>query len=141
MIQAALDRLGSRVDTLLVEEDPRNPLANGLRRRDEAAELEAGESDAARRAHEAEAEVAEEVGGEDRLVDVEALVRRLALGVAVGERLDRLRAALARLADRGEEERLQHPGTRLVTEVGAGDEHRVVRRRAAGKLVGARKER
>src|SRR5439155_20713112 len=47
--------------------------ANGLRRRDEAAELEAGESDAARRAHEAEAEVAEEVGGEDRLVDVEAL--------------------------------------------------------------------
>ena len=67
-----------------------------------------------------------------------ALVARLALRVAVRERLERTRAAVARLADRREEERLQHPRARRVDEVRARDEDRVVGRRAAGQLVRAR---
>ena len=61
---------------------------------------------------------------------LEALVRRLALAVAVRERLERRRAPLARLADRREEERLHHPRRRRLDEVRAGDEQRVVARRA-----------
>ena len=107
----------------------------------EPAELEPGEPDPPGRAHDPEAEVAEEVGREHRPVHPEALVRRLALEVAVGEGLDRAGAAVAGLADRGEEERLQHPGRRRVDEVGAGDEHRVVGGRARRQLVGVREER
>src|SRR5262245_41526395 len=66
----------------------------------EAAEVEPCEPDAAGRADDAESEVLEEVRGEDRLVDAEALVGRLTLGVAVRERLDRGRTAVAALADR-----------------------------------------
>ena len=55
---------------------------------------------------------------------------RLALGVAVRERLEPARAAVARLADRREEERLQHPGARRRDEVRARDEDRVVARQA-----------
>ena len=65
------------------------------------------------RAHRPEAEVGEEVAREDRAVDEEALVAGLALAVAVGERLERPRALVARLADRGEEERLLDPRLRL----------------------------
>ena len=79
------------------------------------AELEPGELDVALRAHRAEAEVGQEVAREDGAVDDEALVRRLALRVAVGEGLERLRALVARLADRRQEERLLDPRRRLET--------------------------
>ena len=75
----------------------------------EPAELEPRQPDPPGRAHDPEAEVAEEVGREHRLVHAEALVGRLTLRVAVGERLDRRGAPVACLADRREEERLQHP--------------------------------
>ena len=65
---------------------------------------------------------------------------RLALRVAVGEGLERLRAAVARVADRREEERLEHPRARAVDEVRAGDEHRVVGGRARRELRRAREE-
>ena len=71
----------------------------------------------------------EEVGREDRPVDEEPLVHGLPLGVAVGERLERLRAAVLRVADRRQEERLHHPRRRRVDDVRAGDEHRLRRRR------------
>ena len=73
-------------------------------------------------------------------MDAEALVRGLALRVAVGEGLERLRAAVARVADRREEERLEHPRARAVDEVRAGDEHGVVGRRACRELRRAREE-
>ena len=85
-------------------------------------------------AHGAEAEVGEEVRREDGAVDEEPLVLRLALAIAVGERLERLRAAVLRVADRGEEERLHHPRRADVDHVRAGDQHRVVRRRAGRQL-------
>ena len=88
-----------------------------------------------------EAEVGEEVAREDRAVDEEALVRGLPLGVAVGERLERLRALVARLADRGEEERLLDPRRRARDDVDARDEHGIVGRWAGRKLGGAREER
>ena len=54
----------------------------------QAAELEAREADPACRAHDLEAEVGEEVLREDRLVHAEALVARLALRIAIRERLE-----------------------------------------------------
>ena len=92
-----------------------------------------------------ESEVLEEVAREHGAVDEEPHPRRLALRVAVGERLERLRALIARLADRGEEQRLLDPLRALAGQIGAGDEHRVVRRRAgragrprAGRIPTAR---
>ena len=61
-------------------------------------------------------------------------------GIAVGERLERPGAPLARVADRGEEERLHHPRPRRIGEVGARDEDGVVARRAGGQLARAREE-
>ena len=74
-------------------------------------------------------------------MDEEALVVGLALGIAVGKRLERGRALVLSVANRGEEQRLQHPWARAVEQVRAGDEHRVIRRGAARQLVGAREER
>ena len=64
--------------------------------------------------------------------------RRLALGVAVRERLERLRTLVARLADRREEQRLLDPLGPLSGQIRAGDEHGVVRRQAppAGRRHG-----
>src|SRR5690242_5158241 len=70
---------------------------------------------------------------------LEALVLRLSLREAVGERLERLGPFVPGLSDCGEEERLQHPGTCAVEEIGAGDEHRVLRGRPGRKLVRPRK--
>src|SRR5205807_3860628 len=77
-------------------DDAEHLLARAFRDGLEAAEVEAGEADAAGGTHDLEAEVGEEVVWEDRLVHMEALVRRLALGVAVGERLERAGTAVAR---------------------------------------------
>ena len=115
-------------------------LARSLLHRLQAAELEARQLDAAFRAHRQEAEVGEEARREDRAVHVEALEVRLALGVAIRERLERAGAALAHVADRGEEERLHHPRTGRVGEVGARDEDGIVARRPRRQLAGARKE-
>ena len=106
----------------------------------QAAQFEPGQADAACGPDDLEAEVGEEVLREDRLVNAEALVARLALGVAIRERLQGARAAVARLADRREEERLEHPRARLGHEIGARHEHRVVRRGPTGQLLGAREE-
>ena len=62
------------------------------------------------------------------------------LAIAVRERLERARALVARLADRGEEERLLDPRLRVRQQVGARDEHGVVRRRAGREVGGAREE-
>src|SRR5438270_14039447 len=69
--------------------DAEHALARALRHRQETAELEARELDASLRTHRDEAEVREEVAREDRLVDVEALDRAVAFGIAVRERLQR----------------------------------------------------
>ena len=92
-------------------------------------------------AQRAEAEIGEEVAREDRAVDEEALVHRLPLAVRVRERLQRRRAAVPRVADRREEQRLHHPRRRRIGEVGARDEHGVVRRRPRRQLGSAREER
>src|SRR5437660_1334935 len=81
-----------------------------------AAELEARELDSAGAAHRQEAEVGQKVVREDRLVRDEALVARLALRVAIGKRLERFRSLVARVADRRQEEGLQHPRARAVDE-------------------------
>ena len=109
--------------------------------RNEPAELEPREPDAPRGAHDAEAEVAEEVGREHGAVLVEPGVRRLALDVAIREGLDRGRPTVARLADRRQEERLERPRRRLVDEVGARDQHRVLGRRPGRQLPRMREER
>src|SRR5581483_2755178 len=61
----------------------------------QAAELEPRKLDPTLRSHRHEAEVGEEVRGEDGAVDVETLEVRLALRVAVGEGLESPRATLA----------------------------------------------
>src|SRR5262245_8742847 len=106
----------------------------------EAAQLEPRELDEALRTHGHEAEVGKEVAREDRPVDEEALVDRLALRVAIAKRLESPRLLVARVADRGQEERLQDPGRAPADEVGAGDEHSVGRGWAAGELRRTRKE-
>src|SRR5262249_36039758 len=105
-----------------------------------AAQLETRQLDAPLRADRQEAEVGEEAGRKDRLVHMETLERRLALRVAVGERLERTCASLARVADRGEEERLHHPRSGRIREIGARDEYGVVARRPGGQLARTREE-
>ncbi len=107
----------------------------------QAAELEPHELDAAGAAQRAEAEIGEEVVREHRAVDEEALVHRLAVAIRVRERLQRRRAAIARVPDRREEQRLHHPRRRGIGEIRARDEHRVTRRRPRRQLGGPRKER
>src|SRR5207248_8916531 len=121
-------------------DDAEDLLARALDDRLQAAELEAHELDTALGAHRAEAEVREEVAWENRLVDDEALVRRLRFREAIGERLERPRPLVLRLADRRQKERLQHPRCRALDDVRARDEHRVVRRRPRGQLGRAREE-
>ena len=104
--------------------------------RHEAAELEPAELDAALRADGDEAELVEEVAREDRPVDEEALLDRLALRVSVRERLDRLRAAVARLADRSQQQRLLDPLRPVPDEVRAG--HERPRLRMPGRRAGRR---
>src|SRR5205807_5430956 len=94
--------------------------------RHQAAELEPRELDVARTAQRSEAEVSQEVRREDRLVHLEPLVLRLALAVAIGERLERLRTAVPRIADRCKKQRLHHPGTRGLDQIGARDEHSIL---------------
>ena len=77
-----------------------------------------------------EAELVEEVAREHGAMDEEPLLDRLALRIPVGECLDRLRAPVARLSDRREEQRLLDPLGAVADEVGARHEHGVVRRRA-----------
>src|SRR5262249_5981790 len=89
--------------------DLKHLLAPAFLDRLQSAQLEPRQADAVRVADDLEAEVGEEVLREHRPVDAETLVARLALGIAVRERLEARRAAVARLADRGEEERLEHP--------------------------------
>ena len=81
------------------------------------AELEPREPDPPGRAHDPEAEVAEEVGREHRPVHPEALVRRLALGVAVGEGLDRAWR-------RGRAPRRSRPGRATAAPTGADESTR-----------------
>src|SRR5262249_35042357 len=101
---------------------------------DEPPELEPGELDEAGAANRPKAEVGEEVRREDRLGHLEALVLRRALAVPIRERLERLCASVACVADRREEERLHHPGARLLDEVSARDEYRVIRGWSRGQL-------
>src|SRR5262249_61140652 len=91
--------------------------ASSLGNGHQPAELEARELHEPGTADRAKAEVAEEVGREDRLVHLESLVLGLALGLAVRERLERLRAPVACVADRGEEERLHDPRARALYQV------------------------
>src|SRR6185369_16429985 len=86
-------------------EKRRRPLCRRL----QPAELEPRERDVALPADGIEAEVGQEIGRKDRAVDQEALVGTLALGIAVRERLDRLRLAVASLADDRQEEALDRP--------------------------------
>src|SRR5829696_3842099 len=80
--------------------------------RNETAELQARQLDAAEAPHGLESEVGKKVAREDRSVDEEPLLGRLALGVPVAEGLDRLPAPLAHIRDRSEEERLHDPLSR-----------------------------
>ena len=73
-------------------------------------------------------------------MDEEAVVARLPLVVAVRERLERALAAIARLADGCEEERLLDPGAGGGDQVDAGDEDGVVGGRAGGQLGRAREQ-
>src|SRR5206468_1477610 len=114
--------------------------ALSLERRLQAAEVEPAELDPPLRVQRAEAEVREEIPRKDRAVDLEALIRRLALAVAVGERLERGRVALTCLADRREKQRLHDPRRRRLHEIRARDEKRVVARRTGRQLLRARKE-
>ena len=68
------------------------------------AELEPTELDATLRPHRHEAELLEEVAREHRAMDEKPLLDRLPLGIAVCERLERRGTAVARLADRREEQ-------------------------------------
>src|SRR5207244_6939904 len=97
--------------------DAQHLLARALDDRLEASELESSELDSALHAHGQEAEVGEEAAREDRLVDVEALVVRLALRIPVREGLERLRALVLRVADRSQEERLHHPRARGIDQI------------------------
>ncbi len=123
----ALPRLTGRLRSLRhrggrerLLDDPEHGRALTLDYRHEPAELEPDELDPAFRADGMEAEVGEEVAREDGLVHDEALVGRLALRVPVGERLERLRALVPRLADRREEERLLDPRRRARDDVDNG---------------------
>ena len=104
----------------------------------EAAELQARELDTAGGAHRDEAEVGEEVAREDGSVDEEALGRRRALAIPVGERLERPGALVSRLADRSEEEGLLDPRLRVGDEIRAGDEDGIIGGRPGGQVGGAR---
>ena len=61
-------------------------------------------------------------------------------GIAVRERLERLRAAIARLADRREEQRLLDPFGPVPLQVGARDEDRVLGGRACREIGGTREQ-
>src|SRR5919109_1890416 len=106
----------------------------------QAAEVEAGELDAADRAHRAKPEVGKEVSWEHCAMDEETLRGGSALPIAVRERLERTRALVPRLPDRGEEKRLLHPGLRVRLQVGTRDEDRVRRGWACRQIRGTRKE-
>src|SRR5262245_28693480 len=121
-------------------DDAEDLLAPAFYNRLQPAELEASELNAAGHPDRPEAEVGEEIAREDRLVDEEALIRRLRLGIDVRERLERAGALVLRLADRRQEERLEHPRGRALDEIRARDEHGVVRGRAGRKLLRAREE-
>src|SRR5829696_2368629 len=131
-------RNGRRHERLL--DDAEHLLAPPLDHRLETAQVETRECDAADGAHRREPEIGEEVRGEHSPVDAEPLVRQLTLAVAVRERLDRRGTAVLRLADRGQEERLEDPRRRLVDDVRARDEDRVVRGRPSRQLVRKREE-
>ena len=130
---------GRRLERLL--HDPEHllplPFLDGL----QAAEVQPSQLDASGRAQRPKAEVGKEVAREDGSMDEEALGRRRPLAIAIGERLERPGALVARLADRGEEEGLLDPRLRLRQQVGTRDEHGVVRRRAGRKIGGTREER
>src|SRR6266508_123173 len=79
-------------------------LALAFDHRLQAAELEPCELDASGATQRLEPEIRQEVGRKDRLVDLEALVLRVALPVAKRERLECLRTSVPRIADRREEE-------------------------------------
>ena len=98
-------------------------------------QVEAHELDPARRAAAVEPEVGQEVGREDRPVAQEAGGEVLARRIAVGERLERGLAVVAALADRRQEEALQHPRALRVGEVGAGDEHGIAAGRPGGERL------
>ena len=133
-------RHGRRCRRECLLNDAKHLRALPLLDRREPAELEAAELDTTLRAHGGEPELVEEVAGKHRSMDEEALLHRLAFRVAVRERLERLRAAVARLADRREEERLLDPLRTVAHEVRARDEHRVVRGRPGGEVGRAREE-
>ena len=136
---AGRSRRGRRLERLLHDTEHLLPLPflHGL----QAAEVESSQLDAPGRAQCPKAEVGKEVAREDGSMDEEALGRRRPLAIAIGERLERPGALVACLADRGEEERLLDPRLRLRQQVGARDEHGVVRRRAGRKIGGTREER
>src|SRR5215211_1072473 len=108
--------------------------ARALQDRLEPTELEPSQGDVSLPAERIEAEVGEEVRREDRPVDEEALVGARPLGVAVAERLHRLRSLVASLSDCGEEKALQHPERVRIDEIDARDQDGVVRRRTCRKL-------
>src|SRR5439155_3462160 len=133
-------RCRTRLRQECLAQRPQHLGALALEHRHEPTQLQPHELDLTRRTHRPEAEVREEVARKHRAVHEEALVVRLALRIAVGEGLERRSALVLRLADRGKEERLQHPGARAVDQVGAGDQYRVVRGWAGGQLGRAWKE-
>ncbi len=95
--------------------------------RHDAAQLQAHQLDAPGRAQRAEAEVGQEVAGEHGAVAQEARGERLALVVAVGERLDGRDAGIAHLADAGQEQALQRPRAGGVEQERARDDDGVAR--------------
>ncbi len=105
------------------------------------AEVQPKELHPACAAQRAEAQISEKVAREHRAVDEEALVHRLPLAIRVRERLQRGCAPVSRVADRCEEQRLHHPRGRRIGEIGAGDEHSVLRGRARRQLGRPREER
>src|SRR5580765_5954756 len=120
--------------------DAQHLLARAFGDRKQTAELEARKLHVSGTSQGLKAEVREKVRGKDRLVHLEALVLRLAFPVAVREGLQSLRATVAGIPDRCEEERLHHPRARRLDEVRARHEHRVGRGRAGRQLGGAREE-
>src|SRR5207248_8013881 len=102
-------RLGNRLREERLPQSPQHLPALPFQNGHEPAELQPRQLERSRRAHRPEAEVGEEVAWKDGSVDEEALVVGLALGIAVRKRFERGRALVLSVANRGEEQRLQHP--------------------------------
>src|ERR1700730_18186795 len=117
LLRPRRNRRRRRSERLLDHADHLFPLS--LDDRKQPTELESRQLDVAGAPQRLEAEVRQEVRRKDCLVHLEALVLRFPLAVAVRKRLERLRTAIACVADRREEERLHHPRARGLDEIRA----------------------